>query len=882
MRYSITFCILLISYALISQDPVEKRQYETQKLSGDEINIDGDISDEGWSLVEWQSDFIVHRPENGAEPKRQTKFKVLFDDNYLYLAYHCLHEDISQIERRLGRRDNFPGDWVEVNIDSYFDKSTAFSFTISVSGVKGDEFITGNGNNWDTNWNPIWYAGSKIVSDGWTAEVKIPLSQLRFGEKENHTWGLNVMRRDFGADERSTWQWIPQNSAGWVSNFGELHNIKGIKPKRQIEIQPYTVLRTSSLPKEIGNPFATGSESGINVGLDGKIGLTSDLTLDFTVNPDFGQVEADPSRLTLDGFQIFFDERRPFFVENSNLFSFEVSNLNAGGPFGNDNLFYSRRIGGAPRGGINVGDGAYVDYPSFTTILASAKFSGKTQNGLSVGLLESVTAKEYAQVSHEGELTDRLVEPLTNYLVGSISQDIKEGQSKVGFSFTALNRDLNDTQLMDQYHSKAYSGGVNLFHSWKNREWQLKGNLIFSHVAGTATKITDTQQSFEHYFQRPDAEHLSIDNNKTSLTGHGGTVSFANYGGKDNISFETGVTWRSPDIELNDIGFLNTADQIDHVTWAGYRSPKAFSIFRRLGLNLNHYNRWTYGGEHLYQAANMNLHLNFKNFWSAGTGSTFEMKDISTKALFGGPLLRQNVGVASWFYVSSDNRKKVNVGINYFGFSSIGSDKGALSARNYRLSINYQPNSSIRLSLNPSYNKQNRAIQNVDSYSYEGENRYITGRVNQETFNMSFRLNYSLSPNVTLEYWGQPFLSKGNYSEFKYITDPLAKGYLNRFELYGNNQLTQSEDHSQYYLDENGNGVQDYSFSNPDFNFLQYRSNLVFRWEYKPGSELFIVWTQSNTNSGDPEKGVFRSFQDDLFSEQGTNVFLLKLTYRFY
>ncbi len=866
-----------------SQEPIEKRIFETQKLkTNQEIEIDGDVSDGAWEMVDWQSEFTVHRPDNGAQPKRQTKFKVLFDDDHLYLAYHCLHEDISQIERRLSRRDNFPGDWVEVNIDSYFDKSTAFSFTISVSGVKGDEFITGNGNNWDTNWNPIWYGSSKIVEDGWTAEIKIPLSQLRFGVKENHVWGINVMRRDFGADERSTWQWIPQNAAGWVSNFGELHNIKGIKPKRQIEIQPYTVLRSSSFPKTEGNPFATGSESGINIGLDGKIGVTSDLTLDFTINPDFGQVEADPSRLTLDGFQIFFDERRPFFVENSNLFSFQISNLNAGGPFGNDNLFYSRRIGGAPRGRINVEDGAYVDYPDFTTILASAKFSGKTQKGLSVGLLESVTSKEYAQISHEGQVSQKLVEPLTNYLVGSISQDIKEGESRVGFSFTALNRDLAGTELIDQYHSKAYSGGLNLFHSWSNREWQLKGNFIFSHVQGSQEKISSTQRSFEHYFQRPDAEHLTVDDTKTGLTGHGGTLSLANYGGKDNISFETGVTWRSPEIELNDIGFLNTADQIDHVTWAGYRSPKAFSIFRSLGVNLNHYNRWTYGGEHLYQAANVNMHFNFKNFWSAGTGTTFEMKDISTKALFGGPLLRQNVGLASWIYIQSDNRKKVNIGLNTFGFSSIGSDKGALNARNYNIWVSYQPISSVRLSFNPGYFKQNRAIQNVAYYTFGEEDRYITARVNQQTFNMSFRLNYSLSPNMTLEYWGQPFLSKGNYSEFKYITNPLAKGYLNRFRLYDNEQLTLSEGHDQYLLDEDYDRVQDFSFSNPDFNFLQYRSNLVFRWEYKPGSELFVVWTQSNTNSGDPEKGIFRSLQDDLFGQEGTNVFLLKLTYRFY
>ena len=882
MKELLILIILSCTFLLTAQEEVPKRQCFAQKIGSESIVINGSFDEGSWSAVEWNSDFTVHFPNNGEKPKRQTQFKVLYDDDHVYFAFKCFHENIEEIENRLGRRDNFPGDWIELNIDSYFDKSTAFSFTTSVSGVKGDEFVTGNGNNWDTNWNPIWYTATQINEDGWSAEVKIPLSQLRFGVKEDHIWGINVMRRDFGADERSTWQWIPQNAPGWVSNFGELHGIHGIKPKKQIEIQPYTVLSVNSFSAEEGNPYADGSDFSSNVGVDGKVGITSDLTLDFTINPDFGQVEADPSRLTLDGYQIFFDERRPFFVENSNLFSFEVSNLNAGGPFGNDNLFYSRRIGGSPKGNIDTPDGAYVDYPSFTTILGSAKFSGKTKNGFSMGILESITAQEFAHISLNGEETSQIVEPLTNYIVGSVSQDIKQGESKVGLTMTALNRSLNDTGLEDQYHSKAYSGGINLFHSWKSREWQVKGNFIFSHVEGTAAKITDTQNSFEHYFQRPDAEHLHINQEKTSLTGHGGTFSLANYGGNDNLSFETGVTWRSPDIELNDMGFLNTADQIDHVTWIGYRSPKPVSIFRRYAINFNQYSRWTYGGEHLYNAMNTNWHFSFKNFWNAGMGTTFEMKDISTKALFGGPKLRQNKGFASWIYLESDNRKKVSAGMNLFSFGSVGADKGAVMVRNYDFRLSYQPNGSMRLSMSPGYFVQDRAVQNVDFYRYEEADRYITGRVHQETFYMSIRLNYSITPNMTLEYWGQPFVSKGNYSEFKYITDPLAANYQDRFALYDGNQVSYSEDAAGYYLDEDRNGEADHYFSNPDFNFLQFRSNLVFRWEYKPGSELFLVWTQNNSAQGDPSRGIFPSLREDLFSQDARNVFLLKMTYRFY
>ena len=877
------FALCVLMPALISsQGEVPKKTYSTAPLGSHNIAIDGILDDAGWDLVEWTGDFTVQHPNNGEEPKRQTQFKVLYDSDNIYVGFRCFHEDPSKIENRLSRRDNFPGDWIEIHFDSYYDKSTAFSFTTSVSGVKGDEFISGNGNNWDSNWNPIWYTKTSIDDEGWTAEVRIPMSQLRFGDKEQHVWGMNVMRRDFEADERSTWQHIPVNASGWVSNYGELNGILGIKPKKQVEIQPFVVAKVETGPEEAGNPFETGSSSNINIGLDGKIGITSDITLDFTINPDFGQVEADPSALNLDGFQIFFDERRPFFVENANLFGFGISRLEAGGPFWNDNLFYSRRIGASPRGSISTPDGSFVDRPDFTTILGAAKVSGKTQDGWSISLLESITREEHAEIDLNGSRSTMPVEPLTNFFLGGLSKDLKQGESRIGGTFTAVSRDLNGTGLENQFHNQAISGGVDLFHSWKNREWQLKGNFIFSRVSGTSEKIEDTQTSFEHYFQRPDAEHVEVDNSKTSLGGHGGTFSLANYGGSDNISFQTGVTWRSPGLELNDIGFLNTADQIDYVTWAGYRSPNPVSIFRQFRVNVNHYSRWTYGGEHLYQAFNTNLHGSFTNYWNAGFGFTYEQKDISTKALFGGPKLRQSAGLANFMYIESDNRKKVNFGFSMFGFVATGKDKGAVRVQNYSVGVSYQPSNALRLSIRPRYFKQNRVIQNVSLESFEGINRYVTGTVEQKTFSTSIRANYNLTPDLTIQYWGQPFVSIGNYSDFKYITDPLASVYTDRFHPYDPLQISNDEDGSVYYIDENRDGRNDYSFSNPDFNFLQFRSNLVLRWEYKPGSELFLVWTQSTTNSGDPSKGIFPSLDEDLFGSDANNTFLLKATYRFY
>ena len=861
----------------------QRRIYNTQHIEAEEApRLDGILDDAIWDRVPWGEEFTVSNPNNGEVPQRSTKFKILYDTKNLYVAYRAYHEDPDKIENRLSRRDNFPGDWVEINIDSYFDHNTAFSFTTSVSGVKGDEFVTGNGNNWDTNWNPIWYAKTNIDDEGWTAEIKIPMSQLRFGDKEEHVWGFQIMRRDFGSDERSTWQWVPPNVPGWVSNFAELHGISGIKPAKQLEIQPFAVANHHVFEKEEGNPFADGSKTTFNFGVDGKYALTSDLTLDFTINPDFGQVEADPSRVTLDGFQIFFGERRPFFVENANLFEFPVSQLEAGGSFGNDNLFYSRRIGAQPSGFINNPSEAFVSRPTFTTIIGAAKVSGKTKDGWGISFLESVTAEETATVTNNGVEETNIIEPLTNYFVAGISKDFFEGGSRISAKLTGVNRRLGGTGLEDQFHSQAITGGLDFWHTWKGREWQIRANYIFSNVEGTAQKILDTQTGFEHYYQRPDAEHLDINESLTNLTGNGGTFSIANYGGADNISFQTGVTYRSPGLDLNDIGFLNTADEINHVTWAGYRFPKPFSIFRSFRINLNHYQRWTSGGEYLYNAANTNVHASFKNYMRFSIGTTLEMYDVSQKALFGGPLLRRSPSTFTWMNFNSDSRKKVTYGFNFSGGKSIWQDDGAVEVISGGVWAGAQISDRLRFSINPSYFLSTRVLQNVSSANFNGDPRYIIGTVRQETFSISMRINLSITPNMTFQYWGQPFVSKGTYKDFKYITDPLAKVYTDRFDLYNENQISYSDLEDSFSIDEDGNGIVDYSFGNPDFNFLQWRSNLVFRWEYNPNSEFFLVWQQSTTNFGDPTKGIFPSLNDDLFGSSFDNFFVMKLTYRFF
>ncbi|MFD2588617.1 DUF5916 domain-containing protein [Croceitalea marina] len=861
-----------------TQDTTEvipKRIYLTKPLGSEKTPIvDGLLDDNAWNIVEWTSDYIENQPDENTPPSYQTKFKILYDSKYLYIGVRCYDDEPDEIVKRLSRRDGFEGDWVEFNIDSYHDKRTAFSFTVTAAGVKGDEFISNNGNNWDGSWNPIWYTKTNIDGEGWTAELKIPLSQLKFGSSDNQVWGLQSTRRFFRGEERSLWQRKPVDQPGWVSEFGELHGLKNIEPQKQLEIQPYTVASGETYEAEEGNPFRDGNETNLTVGLDAKIGITNDLTLDLTVNPDFGQVEADPSAIALDGFQIFFREQRPFFVENKNIFDFNISQSEAGNTFGSDNVFYSRRIGRSPQGFPNTADGEFVEIPDNTQIIGAAKFSGKTKDGWALGVLESVTAKKYATIDNNGERRREVVEPLTNYFVGRVQKDFNDRNSFVGGVFTATNRD-NLTEGLNFLHKSAYTGGLDFKHQWNNRDWYFGGNIILSHVQGSEEAIENTQRSITRLFQRVGADHVEVDETKTTLTGTGGDVKIGKIG-NGHWRFESGGTWRSPELELNDLGFQRQADDIRHYTWVGYQTLKPDSTFRRVGINYNHWTAWDFEGNHNYLQFNTNSWQNWKNNWFTNAGFNYAPVQYSNFALRGGPRLRQSPWGSFWNGINTDNRKKVRFNVFHNGRKAV---DNSFNSYFIRAGVTYQPIDAIRVSAFPSYNINNDKLQFVSNLDVNGAPRYLNGEIEQRTLSMSFRLNYTINPNLTIQYWGQPFISRGRYSNFKHVNDATAKRFENRFVQYDNNQVSLAD--GTYSVDEDLNGVTDFSFGNPDFSFVQFRSNLVVRWEYIPGSEIFLVWSQDVSQSGDPSQGLFTGLGDNIFGQKPQNIFLLKATYRF-
>jgi len=877
--FIISCCFLLKATA--NDTTIIKKKYFTRQFSSGTITIDGIPSEDIWNSVEFGGDFTQWQPNEGKAPSQPTRFKILYDEKYLYVAYWCDDVSPDSIVKRMGRRDDFPGDFVEINIDSYHDKRTAFSFTTSVSGVRGDEFVSNDGNNWDANWNPIWYAKTHINKSGWTAEIKIPFSQLRYGNETEKLWGFQVTRRLFRKEERSTFQLIPQSSGVWVSRFAELHGIKNIPMYRQVEVAPYIIAQAEKYKKEPGNPFATGSEGKFTAGVDGKVAVTNDLILDFTINPDFGQVEADPSQVRIDGFQNFFGERRPFFVESRNIFDYQLTGSEAGGDYDSDLLFYSRRIGSSPHGFANAGPGEYVKTPQNTSILGAAKFSGKTKKGLSIGILESITQREMATIDKNGSRSKQLVEPLTSYFVGRLQKDYKGGNTIIGGIFTAVNREKG---LSDMLHRGAYSGGFDFLHYWRNRTWYIRGNVVYSHVTGTKEAILNTQTTFEHLFQRPGASELGVDSSRTSLTGTGGTVRFGKIGGKPGklgqiFKFETGVTLRSPQLELNDIGFMLTSNEINHFTWMGLHFQKPFAIFRNARLNYNHWSRWDYSGKFLFQLFNVNTNATFKNNWQGGASFGWNPYEISNNALRGSAALRRPAGMGYSYFLSTDYRKKVQGNINVntsWGFDN------TTSSHDYSVTLVFQPINALNISLSGSYGDYwRRQDQFVQQVKYNNITRIIVSEVKQKTVRFVARLNYNITPDLTLQYYGQPFITRPVYNNFAYITDPMAKQYNNRFYQFANGQVSLNGD--KYVVDENGDGATDYTFDKPDFNFVQFRSNLVARWEYKPGSELYLVWSQNNTADAfnDLTTPLTKSLFSNAFEEQARNIFLVKWTYRF-
>lgn len=847
------------------------REYNTKKIITKAPIIDGHINEPVWNSVEWQDDFTQKEPYEFAKPSQKTAFKVLYDDNNLYVAVRAFDDDPDKIEKRLGRRDHFEGDWIAVGISSHFDHLTGYGFSVNAMGVKGDGIVT-NDTKWDDTWNPVYYVKTSIDDKGWVAEFKIPFNQLRFGKKEKYVWGIEVMRYLFRKQEMSLWQMVPQDASGWVSMWGELQGIENIKPKKEIALTPYVMGGVEKSPKEVGNPFKTGTDWKYNGGLDGKIAITNDLTINFTINPDFGQVEADPSQVNLTAFETYFNERRPFFIEGAAIFK---SPLIAGSGWSRENLFYSRRVGRAPQGYPDLGDNEYAEVPNQTRILGAFKLSGKTQNGWTIGVMEDLTNNEYATVDSAGFRSKQLVEPMTNYFVTRVQKDIVRGKTILGGIVTATNRFFSDTTMM--YLPKAaYSAGIDFEQYWLNKTYSLKTKFLGSTISGTEESIIERQMAPQRYYQRPDATHLQVDSSLTQLSGYAGSLDFGKiaaghwrYGLKFNFT--------TPGLSINDIGYMRRADFISETAWVQYVLWNPFSIFRNLNIRVNQWMGWDFKGTWLYSGWRAGLDTQFKNYWSLSMGLSGEGFDIDRHQLRGGPSLRTPGNTNLSARIKSDGRKKLVAGVTVSkGWGSKDWRRGFDAGFN----LSYQPFSSLQLSIDPMYVYNRVSMNYVTTDEYNNDPVYIVAALNRKSFQFNFRINYSVTPDLSIQYWGQPYFFSGNYDNFQKVIDAGNSSYYDQFHVYTDDEISYDQTDDSYLIDASGNGQPDYSFSNPDFSFYEFRSNFVIRWEYIPGSVAYFVWSQGR--NGNVGQGDF-FIQDrivDLFDAAPSNIFLLKISYR--
>ena len=878
--------LLILCTSAFGQTP-EKKRFKAERITEAPV-IDGKLDEPVWKTGEWQDDFTQNRPYDGQPATQKTEFTILFDDDNLYVGIINYDTDPDSIVNRLTRRDNADGDLSGVILDSFHDLRTAFLFGVASSGVKYDMIFTEDGQNEDESWDPNWWVKTSVNEQGWIAEMKIPFSQLRFDKASGEVWGLEVARIIYRTNEQVFWQPIARDAAGLVHHFGELTGLDGIKPRKILDVTPYGVAKLETFKKEEGNPFKfneKGRRYGLNGGLDAKIGITNNMTMDVTINPDFGQVEADPSEVNLTAYETYFSEKRPFFIEGNNITNF---NIGLGdGEQGNDNLFYSRRIGRRPVGYPDLESGWYTDVPTATTILGAAKLTGKTKNGLSLGFVEAVTSGEVATIDTIGGRAKELVEPLTNFFLGRVQRDFKDGNTILGGIFTSTNRDVDgnlwksdlDAGMGDYLHKGAYTGGLDFTQFFKEKAWSFNLNTAFSLVTGTKEAIERTQLSSARYYNRPDNDYVNFDPNRTSLFGSGGRMQLVKNNGHLNLL--ACIKWKTPGFEINDLGYMQEADQVLSVIWAGYNVWDPKGIYRNWNVNGDIYLVNNFGGDITGKGIEWNYNIEFKNYWNAWTGGGAELSSFSTNTLRGGPIMKYPGTFRIRAGFSTDYRKKLN--FEYYINGNWGFEE-SYNSMYTEVSLNYKPTNYLSLSFSPSYNKSYSDLQYVKRSSYNGNDRYIFASIDRQTIGASLRINFNLSPDLTLQYWGQPYIASGNYYDYKMITDPVAARQKDRYHVFTPGQSAYDPADDVFNIDENTDGVTDYSIGNNDFNYQFFLSNLVLRWEYNPGSSVYLVWSQSRDFYNQSGKMDYFNDLGDLFDRDNNiphNVFLIKFSYRF-
>jgi hypothetical protein len=863
-----------------------------------EVTVDGRLDDAAWGAATPITDLIQSTPDEGKPPSQKTEIRILYDDAALYIGAR-MYDSLGAkgVRSALARRDqvmngdnSLTSDKIALVFDTFRDKNSRTWFELNPDGVKGDH------QNGDASYDPVWEGATKIDSLGWTAEFRIPYSQLRFSRDPQQVWGMQIWRTIDRRNEQDMWAFWRSNEYGGPAYFGTLEGITVSSRPRQVELVPYATSRSKLERAQPGDPYHSNNEMTYRVGADAKVNLTSNLTLDATVNPDFGQVEVDPAVVNLSVFETTFSEKRPFFVSNSQYFStggfscFFCSNVSS------LSLVYTRRIGRSPQlAGLLSDQSDYMDAADATTILGAGKVTGRTRNGISVGVLDALTNRERATFRPIGTATDATaeVEPLANYFVGRLKKDFRGGSTRIGTITTLVNRDLSTQDEIERLRSNAQSFGVDLDHHWANQEYSFNVQTALTHIGGDTAAINRAQFASARYYQRPGRTETTdglfstaYDPNRRNLYGYGFYARLAKETG--NWLWETTQNWRSPGFEANDLGVLGRADYKWMLVNVFRQWTTPGSWYRNLYTIWGAQQQLNYEGDRNDMDYHAWVQATFKNYMNSSAFILLHPSTYDERLTRGGPtVIHYGYNMLSATF-GTDTRARIVGNAQVQVIKPVDNTEGGRVA--YYPSVTIKPSARVLVTLSPSLDIDNTAQQYVATVAdpnvapgFVG-NRYVFGRLQQKTFSMDTRVNVTFTPNLTLEMFAQPFLASGKYSSFKEFAEPKSR----RMNFFGRdngstvvtNTDPQTGAIAGYTIDPDGGGpAAAFPIDNPDFNLRSLRGTGVLRWEYRPGSTLYFVWTQERDGSDQFGDFNFARDRSALFRDRPTNVFQIKGTY---
>jgi len=849
-----------------------KRTYHITKIDDSVARpvIDGKLDEPVWmEQGEWTEDFVQVTPNERMPSSSPTKAKLFYDDKYIYVGIIARDDFPDKTIRFIGNRDdNTIGDLVSIAFDTYHNFWAAPEFNINAGGNKTDLVVTDK-LTVNLNWNAVWEGRTHVnLKDScWTIEMRIPFSQLRYNkETTDGVWGLHIRRVIRRNSEVQNWSMIPLKNNGHVFSFGEMHGMTDLPRPRNVEFLPYAMGKLQRRPEQEG-PYGRRTRWNGNAGLDAKIGL-SDFTLDVTINPDYGQVEQDPSVMNLTAYETFYDEKRPFFLEGKHILDFS---------YGSDMMFYTRRIGAAPSYRPTprtiIDAPFYVEQRDVVPIIGALKLTGTNNRGFTLGILQSVTARTSARVNHSNEYRET-VEPLTNYTVARIQKNWK-GNTYLGGMFTSTNRLMDEPYLKDYLAANAIAAGIDFTQYFNNRLYYIDFKGMFSTIDGSEKAIEQRQRDAVHYFQRASAQdYLGVDPTRQSLSGTGG---FLKIGRRGNAKWTFAETfgWLTPGFDLNDVGYLREADVLNNDTEVTFRQTNTWKFFRSNTLTFNQVNKWNFSGQNYESQLSFGARTMFINLYQVELTQRYVWNRQDTRVLRGGPDLRIDPYFVTNIRFNTSRAKRVSVSLQYVGEQNT---NGHSSFNSIMQGITLRMGNHVHLSGTFNYQWNDNALQYVgQAVGTSGNTHYLMGNMDQQTYGITLRAQVNITPDISIQFYGAPFTSTASFSDFKRDAQTTSGQYSQRFHKFTSNEIALWTT-GIYQVTENDDR---YSFVPPDFSFNEFRSNLVFRWEYMPGSTIYFAWIHSRSNRKNEYVSGWHDNLDTMFGLPSTNTFMVKVNFWF-